>query len=115
MAGQANHFRKYAAEDLPYPQKRFTDEVNRLIGVRIKRLATRKFLAGAYSIADMACWSWVLSASKYTDLTKFPHVAAWKDLVGARNPVQRGKAVAAYLRKPITDADRKVLFGQRAR
>ena len=115
MAGQANHFRNYAAEDLPYPKKRYTDEVHRLIGVMNKRLATRKYLAGAYSIADIACWSWVLSASKYTDLTEFPHVAAWKDRVGARKAVQRGKAVAADLRKPLTDADRKVLFGQRAR
>ena len=80
-----------------------------------RRLATRKFLAGTYSIADMACWSWVLSASKYTDLTEFSHVAAWKDRVGVRKAVQRGRAVAAELRKPITDADRKVLFGQRAR
>src|SRR4051812_21103519 len=115
MAGQANHFRNYAAEDLPYPKKRYTDEVHRLCGVMNKRLATRKYLAGAYSIADIACWSWVLSASKYTELAEFPHVAAWKDRVGARKAVQRGKAVAADLRKPITDADRKVLFGQRAR
>ena len=91
------------------------DEVHRLFGVMNKRLATRKFLAGVYSIADMACWSWVLSASKYTDLAEFPHVAAWKDRVGARKAVQRGKAVAADLHKSITDADRKVLFGQRAR
>jgi GST-like protein len=115
MAGQANHFRNYSVEDLPYPKKRYTDEVHRLLGVMNRRLASRKFLAGAYSIADIACWSWVLSASKYTDLTEFPHVTAWKDRVGARKAVQRGKAVAADLRKPITDADRKVLFGQRAR
>lgn len=115
MAGQANHFRNHLVEDLPYPKKRYTDEVHRLLGVMNRRLATRKFLAVAYSIADMACWSWVLSASKYTELAEFPHVAAWKDRVGARKAVQRGKAVAADLRKPITDADRKVLFGQRAR
>jgi GSH-dependent disulfide-bond oxidoreductase len=115
MAGQANHFRNYAAEDLPYPKKRYMDEVHRLFGVMNKRLATRKFLAGAYSIADMACWSWVLSGAKYTSLDEFPHLAAWKDRIGARKAVQRGKAVAAELRKPITDEDRKNLFGQRAR
>ena len=115
MAGQANHFRNYAAEDLPYPKKRYTDEVHRLCGVMNRRLSSRKYLAGAYSIADMACWSWVVSAAKYTDLAEFPHLAAWKERVGARPAVQRGKAVAADLRKPLTDADRKVLFGQRAR
>jgi GST-like protein len=115
MAGQANHFRNYAAEDLPYPKKRYMDEVHRLFGVMDRRLATRKFLAGAYSIADIACWSWVLSGAKYTPLDEFAHLAAWKDRIGARKAVQRGKALAAELRQPISEEDRKVLFGQRAR
>jgi GST-like protein len=115
MAGQANHFRNYAKEDLPYPKKRYTDEVHRLLGVMNTRLATRKYLAGTYSIADMACWSWVLSASKYTDLAEFPHLSAWKDRIGARKAVERAKNIGAHLRKPVTDEDRKVLFGQRAR
>ncbi len=72
MAGQANHFLNYAPEDLPYAKKRYADEVHRLCGVMDKRLATKKFLAGAYSIADMACWSWVLSASRYTSLADSP-------------------------------------------
>jgi GSH-dependent disulfide-bond oxidoreductase len=115
MAGQANHFFNYAPEDLPYAKKRYRDEVHRLFGVMNRRLATRKFLAGAYSIADIACWSWVLSGSKYTPLDEFPHLAAWKDRVGARPAVKRGRAVAAEMRQPITDEDRKHLFGQRAR
>ena len=115
MAGQANHFLNYAPEDLPYAKKRYTDEVHRLFGVMNTRLATRKFLAGAYSIADIACWSWVLSASKYTKLDEFPNLKAWRDRVGARPAVRRGKALAAELRKPMADEDRKVLFGQRAR
>jgi GSH-dependent disulfide-bond oxidoreductase len=115
MAGQANHFLNYAPEDLPYAKKRYADEVHRLCGVMDKRLATKKFLAGAYSIADMACWSWVLSASRYTSLADFPNLAAWKDRVGARKAVQRGKAVAGEVRKPISDEERTVLFGQRAR
>jgi GSH-dependent disulfide-bond oxidoreductase len=115
MAGQANHFLNYAPEDLPYAKKRYRDEVHRLFGVMNTRLATRKFLAGTYSIADMACWSWVLSASKYTPLDEFPHLAVWKDRVGARAAVRRGKAAAAELRKPLSDEDRKNLFGQRAR
>jgi GST-like protein len=115
MSGQANHFCNYAAQDMPYPKKRYMDEVHRLFGVMNKRLATRKYLAGAYSIADIACWSWVLSGAKYTPLEGFPHLAAWKERVGARKAVQRGRAVAAELRKPVTDEDRKHLFGQRAR
>jgi GST-like protein len=115
MAGQANHFLNYAPEDLPYAKKRYTDEVHRLFGVMNERLASRKFLAGAYSIADIACWSWVLSASKYTVLEEFPHLKAWRDRVGARPAVRRGKAAAAELRKPLAEEDRKILFGQRAR
>jgi GST-like protein len=115
MTGQANHFINYAPEDVPYAKKRYGDEVHRLFGVMNTRLATRKFLAGAYSIADIACWSWVLSGSKYTPLDQFPHLKAWRDRVGSRPAVKRGKALAAKMRKEITDEDRKVLFGQRAR
>jgi GST-like protein len=115
MAGQANHFLNYAPEDIPYAKKRYSDEVHRLFGVMNKRLAGRQFLAGTYSIADIACWSWVLSASKYTALDEFPHLKAWRDRVGSRPAVQRGKAVAAEMRKPVTDEERKILFGQRAR
>ncbi len=115
MAGQANHFLNYAPEDLPYAKKRYRDEVHRLFGVMNTRLATRKYLAGAYSIADIACWSWVLSGSKYTPLDEFPHLKAWRDRVGARPAVRRGKALAAEMRKPLAEEDRKILFGQRAR
>jgi GST-like protein len=115
MAGQANHFLNYAPQDIPYGKARYRDEVHRLFGVMNKRLSTRKFLAGAYSIADMACWSWVLSASRYTPIDEFPHLKAWRDRVGQRPAVVRGKALAAEMRKPVTDEERKVLFGQRAR
>ncbi|HKU65313.1 MAG TPA: glutathione S-transferase N-terminal domain-containing protein [Rhizomicrobium sp.] len=115
MAGQASHFLNYAPEDLAYAKRRYSDEVHRLFGVMNKRLTTRKFLAGTYSIADIACWSWVLSGSKYTPLDEFPHLKAWRDRVGARPAVRRGKALAADIRKPLAEEDRKILFGQRAR
>jgi GST-like protein len=115
MAGQANHFNNYALEKIPYAQKRYNDEVHRLLGVMNTRLATRKYLAGGYSIADMACWSWVLSAGKHVPLAEFAHVLAWRDRVGARPAVRRGKALAAQMSRPITDEERKHLFGQRAR
>jgi GST-like protein len=114
MAGQANHFLNYTAEDLPYPKKRYTDEVHRLFGVMNTRLATKKFLAGAYSIADIACFSWVVSSVRFQPLDEFPHLAAWKERVGTRKAVQRGFAVGKELRKPVTDAEKAVLFGQRA-
>ena len=63
----------------------------------------------------MACWGWVLSGSKYVALDEFPHLKAWRDRVGARPAVKRGKALAGEMRKPITEEERKVLFGQRAR
>jgi GST-like protein len=115
MAGQANHFLNYSAEDLPYPKKRYTDEVHRLFGVMNTRLATKKFLAGAYSIADMACWSWVVSSTRFQPLDEFPHLAAWKERVGARKAVQRGFALGKELRKPVTANEKAVLFGQRAK
>ena len=115
MTGQANHFVNYAREDVAYAKTRYTDEVHRLFGVMNRRLATRKFLAGAYSIADIACWSWVLSGSKYAPLDEFPNLKAWRDRVGKRAAVVRGKALAAQMRKPLTDEEHKILFGQRAR
>lgn len=115
MAGQANHFINYAPEDISYAKKRYADELHRLFGVMNTRLATRKFLAGTYSIADIACWSWVLSGSRHVPLDEFPHLKAWRNRVGARPAVVRGKAVAAQERHPLTDDERKILFGQRAR
>jgi GST-like protein len=115
MAGQANHFLNYSAEDLPYPRKRYTDEVNRLFGVMNRRLADRKFLAGAYSIADMACYSWVKSSTRFQPLDDFPDLAAWMQRLDARKAVARGMAVGKELRKPVTDAEKKILFGQRAK
>jgi GST-like protein len=115
MAGQANHFLNYSKEDITYAKKRYTDEVHRLFGVMNKRLATRKYLAGAYSIADMACFSWVKSSTRFQPLEEFPALAAWMERLGARKAVQRGMAAGAELRKPMTDAEKKILFGQRAR
>ena len=64
MAGQANHFRLYAPEKIAYAIDRYTNEVNRLLGVMNTRLATHEFLAGHYSIADMACVGWVRLAER---------------------------------------------------
>jgi glutathione S-transferase len=122
MAGQANHFLNYAKEGNDYARKRYTDEVHRLLGVMNKQLASNGYLAGAYSIADMACWGWVIGASRMYDLgLEFPNVKAWRDTIGKRPAVERGFALGRDLRE-AQNADpkaqeeaRKILFGQRAR
>jgi GST-like protein len=101
MTGQANHFVLYAPEDVPYGKTRYTNEVRRLLGVMDRRLAQKKYLGGAaYSIADIACFSWVKSASRHVPLDGFAHLSAWFERVGKRPAVQRGMKVGAELRKP---------------
>ena len=119
MAGQLNHFKLYAPETLSYAIKRYEDEVNRLYGVMNKRLADRAFLAGRYSIADMACVGWVnLWKRQGQDIEQFPHLKRWLEVVKARPAVQRGMALGKELRQGVDMKDPKVqavLFGQRAR
>jgi GST-like protein len=118
MAGQAHHFRQYAPEKLPYAIKRYTDEVNRLYGVMNRRLADREFLAGDYSIADMASIGWTRSyKNQGQDLEDFPHLKRWFDTILARPAVERAVAVGQERRSNIADDKeaQKVLFGQRAR
>ena len=115
-SGQANHFRNYAAEKIAYGINRYTDEVNRLYGVMNIQLADHEFLAGAYSIADMASWPWVILYERMgQDLNEFPHLKRWVDAVQARPAVVKGKAVGEELRAEMSDEAKKVLFGQRAR
>jgi len=119
MAGQLNHFKHYARETLPYAIKRYEDEVNRLYGVMNTRLADRDYLAGRYSIADMACVGWVNLWKRQGQLIDdFPHLKRWLETVKARPAVQRGMALGMALRQGVDMKDPKVhavLFGQRAR
>jgi GST-like protein len=118
MAGQAHHFRQYAPEKIPYAIDRYTNEVNRLYGVMNKRLADREFLAGAYSIADMAAYPWVRPyQNQGQDLADFPNLKRWFETIGARPAVERAVVVGQEHRRNIAeDKDaQKVLFGQRAR
>ncbi len=94
MFGQANHFIKFASEDVPYGKTRYRNEVMRLLGVMERRLATVPCLAGDYSIADVATWPWVMRTEWYdTDWSRFPHVRRWYDTIGERDAVRRGVAV----------------------
>jgi len=122
MTGQANHFVNYAREGNDYARKRYTDEVHRLIGVMNKRLGDFEYLAGDYSIADMACWGWIIGASRMVDLgLEFPNVKAWRERIGKRPAVERGFVLGRELREQqnndpkAQEEARRILFGQRAR
>ncbi|MFN3614523.1 MAG: glutathione S-transferase N-terminal domain-containing protein [Rubrimonas sp.] len=118
MAGQAHHFLKYAPERIPYAMDRYRNEVNRLYGVLNRRLADRDYVAGDYSIADMAIWPWAsLWEGQEQDIGQFPHMSAWLDRMAARPAVQAGRAVGADRRQNVAaDKDaQKILFGQKAR
>jgi GSH-dependent disulfide-bond oxidoreductase len=115
MLGQNHHFRLYAPEKLEYAINRYTNEARRTYGVLDRRLAENRYLAGGdYSIADIATFPWLRNwKNQGIELSEFPHVKAWFDKIAARPAVQRGVAVLANLRKPITDDKaREVLFGK---
>ena len=96
MAGQAHHFRRFAPRKVPYAIKRYTEEVTRLYGVMNKRLRGRNYLAGRYSIADIACWGWVASwRFQGQQLSKFPALKRWFERIEARPAVQRGYAIGS--------------------
>jgi len=93
MAGQAHHFRAFAPEQVPYAIRRYTDEVNRLYGVLDRVLADSEWVAGDYSIADMACYPWIVPHERQGQrLEDFPHVQRWFESMAARPAVQRGLA-----------------------
>jgi GST-like protein len=114
MLGQAHHFRQYAPEKIPYAIDRYTNEAKRLYGVVDKRLAESEYLAGdAYTIADIANVTWMLSAERQgVDLGKFPNVRRWIAALTARPAVQRGLAVPPRSDAPMDEKAREVLFGK---
>ncbi len=90
MLGQAGHFRNYAPEPNPYGIRRYSDEAARLYGVLDRRLADREFVAGDYSIADIACWPWILFRDHHgISLDDYPNVARWFAQIEARPAVAR--------------------------
>ena len=117
MAGQNGHFRVYAPTELPYAIERYTREVHRLYGVMNTRLADREFLTGAYSIADMACYPWIVPYQPQgQNLDDFPHLKRWVGVIATRPATIRTYAgvAAPYQRDrtSITEEERKHLFGQ---
>ena len=118
MAGQNHHFSQYAPEKLPYAIERYVAETSRLYAVLDKRLGDREFVAGDYSIADMASYPWIVPHQRQQqNIDDFPNLKRWFEAIRARPAVvrayEKGKAVSV---KPVIDEEsRKILFGQSAR
>ena len=114
MLGQAHHFRIYAPEKVEYAINRYTNEAQRLYGVLDRRLGEAEYVAGKYSIADIAIFPWTRSyENQGVDLAEFPNVKRWYAAIDARPAVQRGVKVLADRRKPVrTDEEKEVLFGK---
>jgi GST-like protein len=118
MAGQLGHFKNYAEEKFAYPIQRYADEYDRLLGVMNKRLADRDYLAGDYSIADIAAWPWVRSHERLgQSLDDFENLRRWFDGIAERPAVQRGIELGMewWSTRKLDSDTRKNLFGQTAR
>lgn len=115
--GQSNHFSRYAREKLPYAITRFVNEVHRLYGVLDRRLKGRAYVAGDYSIADIALFGWVRNwKTREIDIGEFPDVRRWVEAIEARPAVQRALAIKAPVPPTdiATDAEaQRILFNQR--
>jgi glutathione S-transferase len=116
MQGQANVFFRYAPEKIPYAIERYQNEVKRLYGVLDARLGEAEYLAGDYSIADMATWPWVtLHGWAGVAIDELANLRRWIDAVGARPAVQRGRAIpempkaSEEVSKRVAEEGRKIL------
>lgn len=115
MAGQTHHFVHYAPEQVPYAIDRYVNETGRLYAVMNRRLADREYLVGEYSIADIACYPWVLPERQKQDMRHFPNLARWKEAIAGRPAVERAYALAKTINTRPATSDpeaRKILFGQ---
>ncbi len=117
MLGQCHHFRNYAPEQIPYAVQRYTNEASRLYRVVDKCLADRDYVAGDYSIADMAIFPWMrIWKNQGQDIADYPNVEAWLERNAARPAVSRGLAVMKdkQRRKPtFTEEERSIMFGEK--
>ena len=121
MAGQNHHFSNYAPEKIAYAIDRYVRETNRLYGVLNKRLSDREFIAGDYSVADMASYPWIVPyKNQGQNIDDFPHLKRWLETVAARPATQRAYARAKEINPDFgqptirTEEERKLLFGQTA-
>lgn len=115
MLGQAHHFNFYAKQKLPYAMDRYSTESNRLYGVLDRQLADHEYVAGDYSIADMAIFPWTRTYERQgVDITDYPHVVRWRELMSTRPAVKTGYFVGKKLREDLSklnDDEWQKLFG----
>jgi GST-like protein len=117
MAGQNHHFVQYAPERIPYAMERYVKETSRLYQVLDNRLADREYIAGDYSIADMASYPWIVPHKRQDqDLARFPNLARWFEAIRARPAVVRAYELAKTINTTptMTEEAKKLLFGQTA-
>ncbi|WP_395644641.1 glutathione binding-like protein [Terricaulis sp.] len=118
FAGQAGFFRVYAGERVPFAIERYTREVTRLFGVLDKRLEGRDYIAGAFSIADIACYPWTVSHEGFgQNITAFPNLHVWFERMRARPATQRvydGVEDVYSVQKHFSAEERAVLYGGKA-
>lgn len=117
MAGQNHHFVQYALEKLPYAIERYVQETNRLYGVLDRQLQEREYIANDYSIADMACYPWIVPYERQQQkLEDFPNLKRWFESIRSRPAVirayEKGESFTAH--PTVNEESRKILFGQTA-
>jgi GST-like protein len=115
MFGQNGHFRAYAPEKIPYALERYGNETKRIYGVLDRRLGEAPYLAGDYSIADMATFPWTRGhARQGIEIAEFPNVKRWIDAIAARPAVEKGlELLKDKIRTtPIDEKQRDILFGK---
>ena len=116
-AGQLSHYVNYVKEPVPYAHERHRDEYDRLLAVMDVRLRKRDFLAGDYSIADMACFPWLVPYRRFGfDLDRFPNLRRWFDTLKQRTAVQAGVNLGKGWRRDEArnERARELMFGQNA-
>jgi GST-like protein len=118
MAGQIGHFNVYAPEKVPYAIDRYTRETSRLYGVLDRRLADRPFIAGEFSIADIACYPWIVPHEAHgQDLGAFVHLKRWFENMATRPATLRtyeGVENVYAPKQAMSDEERNILFKQGA-
>ena len=117
MAGQNHHFVQYAPERIAYAMERYVKETNRLYGVLNKRLSDQPYIAGEYSIADMASYPWVVPHERQQQkLDDFPHLRRWFDRMAVRPAVRRAYDRAREINQQpvVSEESKSILFGQTA-
>ena len=115
MAGQNHHFGSYAIEPIPYAIDRYVNETGRLYAVLDRHLRGREFIGDTYSIADIACYPWILPERQKQNLDEFPDLRRWKAAIAERPATQRAYAIGRTVNvKPaVSDEEsRRILFGQ---